>query len=203
MSTKLSAEQLAEIPKAHEGAMRCACYEYDCGCPAMLLDHITALEEENQLCARAFELDEAFKIPEVGNLNALQVVKTLKALEEELNLAIAHDRQPYPTAEAYEKVCEALNRTKEELKAAQELGSMLQETLETRAQRELEMLAEVERESVNAFRSALVEAVRDKEQYFERESSHALYEARRQRASGRSWMAAEIVQLIQTFELEK
>ena len=30
------------------------------------------------------------------------------ALREELQLAIAHDRQPYPTAEAYAAVCAAL-----------------------------------------------------------------------------------------------
>lgn len=34
----------------------------------------------------------------------------ISALEAELKLAIAHDRQPYPTAEAYEKVCQALNK---------------------------------------------------------------------------------------------
>ena len=32
-----------------------------------------------------------------------------KALREELQRAIDHDRQPYPTAEGYEKVCTALN----------------------------------------------------------------------------------------------
>lgn len=35
-------------------------------------------------------------------------------LTKERDLAIAHDTQPYPTAEAYEKVCEVLNKTKVE-----------------------------------------------------------------------------------------
>jgi hypothetical protein len=34
-------------------------------------------------------------------------------LEEERDLAIAHDRQPYPTAWAYEQACEALERHRE------------------------------------------------------------------------------------------
>ena len=33
-------------------------------------------------------------------------------LEKERDLAISHDRQPYPTAQAYEKVCEVLHKTK-------------------------------------------------------------------------------------------
>lgn len=34
---------------------------------------------------------------------------TIASLREELALAIAHDRQPYPTAEAYERVCATLS----------------------------------------------------------------------------------------------
>ena len=34
----------------------------------------------------------------------------LAALRRERDLAIAHDRQPYPTAEAYEKLAAALNK---------------------------------------------------------------------------------------------
>jgi hypothetical protein len=33
-------------------------------------------------------------------------------LAKERDLAIVHDAQPYPTAEAYERVCEVLNKTK-------------------------------------------------------------------------------------------
>lgn len=36
----------------------------------------------------------------------------IEQLIEERDLAIAHDRQPYPTAQAYEKVCGALRKTK-------------------------------------------------------------------------------------------
>ncbi len=42
---------------------------------------------------------------------AMAVIDELRervaALKVERDLAIAHDRQPYPTATAYEKVCEA------------------------------------------------------------------------------------------------
>ena len=37
-----------------------------------------------------------------------------KKLREERDLAIAHDRQPYPTAWSYEQVCTALNAAKSE-----------------------------------------------------------------------------------------
>jgi len=37
------------------------------------------------------------------------------ALRRKRDLAIAHDRQPYPTAEAYENVCAALDKVKREL----------------------------------------------------------------------------------------
>ncbi|ULA64480.1 MAG: hypothetical protein LZF86_140005 [Nitrospira sp.] len=39
----------------------------------------------------------------------------VEELEEERDLAIAHDRQPYPTASAYEQVCAVLERTKQDL----------------------------------------------------------------------------------------
>jgi hypothetical protein len=34
----------------------------------------------------------------------------IRTLTEERDLAIAHDRQPYPTADAYERVCAALHK---------------------------------------------------------------------------------------------
>lgn len=42
----------------------------------------------------------------------------IKNLEHERDLAVAHDRQPYPTATAYEAVCEANARKDKELIAA-------------------------------------------------------------------------------------
>lgn len=39
--------------------------------------------------------------------------------ERERDLAIAHDRQPYPTAEAYETACAALRRKEDALEAAE------------------------------------------------------------------------------------
>ena len=55
-------------------------------------------------------------------------------LEKERDLAISHDRQPYPTAQAYEKVCEVLHKTKakveqlekEKAEQAEEIKLMLQ-----------------------------------------------------------------------------
>jgi len=45
--------------------------------------------------------------------NALKVTtRRAEKAEAERDLAIAHDRQPYPTAWAYEKVCETLSRVK-------------------------------------------------------------------------------------------
>jgi chromosome segregation ATPase len=42
-----------------------------------------------------------------------QLTADVKRLTKERDLAIAHDRQPYPTAEAYEKACAALNKHRE------------------------------------------------------------------------------------------
>jgi hypothetical protein len=41
------------------------------------------------------------------------------AAERERDLAVAHDRQPYPTAEAYEKVCAARTKWQERAEAAE------------------------------------------------------------------------------------
>ncbi len=55
-------------------------------------------EKENQLHATIVELRA-----------------TVEKLEAERDLAIAHDRQPYPTAHAYEQVCKALESNKQQL----------------------------------------------------------------------------------------
>ncbi len=47
-----------------------------------------------------------------------QAERELAAARRERDLAIAHDRQPYPTAWAYEQVCKALEACKGELAAA-------------------------------------------------------------------------------------
>lgn len=49
----------------------------------------------------------------------------IKELEEERDLAIAHDRQPYPTADAYEKVCVALTKHKALLDQYKAAGEFL------------------------------------------------------------------------------
>lgn len=48
----------------------------------------------------------------------------------ERDLAVAHDRQPYPTAEAYEKVCAALNEHKERLAQVEKERTRLETLLE-------------------------------------------------------------------------
>ena len=40
---------------------------------------------------------------------------TIAALRNDLALAIAHDRQPYPTADAYERACRARDKAKAEV----------------------------------------------------------------------------------------
>jgi len=53
----------------------------------------------------------------------------LRTVERERDLAIAHDRQPYPTAAAYEAACEALNATKSKLREAEERNVQLRAAL--------------------------------------------------------------------------
>ena len=99
-----------------------------------LLDHITALEEE--LKSAQNELSKAARL---------------------INCAGPLDHRVQMMKLDYS---EQITKLEEELKAAQERSSMLQQTLETRAERELEMIGIVERESVNDFRAQLVAAVR-------------------------------------------
>jgi len=44
-----------------------------------------------------------------------ELSRHVKNIEKERDLAIAHDRQPYPTAAAYEAVCQANERKDKEL----------------------------------------------------------------------------------------
>lgn len=53
-----------------------------------------------------------------------------KELKRERDLAIAHDRQPYPTAEAYEKVCEVLHKREAELAEVEQREKQLRKALE-------------------------------------------------------------------------
>lgn len=46
----------------------------------------------------------------VHRLGACDANAELRRCQIERDLAVAHDRQPYPTAQAYEKACAALNR---------------------------------------------------------------------------------------------
>lgn len=57
------------------------------------------------------------------NLDAHRIPASIAAavrqLRWELKLAIAHDRQPYPTAEAYDRACAALNKCRERAEKAE------------------------------------------------------------------------------------
>ena len=53
--------------------------------------------------------------------------KEIEELKRERDLAIAHDLQPYPTADAYEKVCAALNAAKVEVSDLRERCEKLEE----------------------------------------------------------------------------
>ncbi len=48
-----------------------------------------------------------------GRSGTLEVTAVISALLDELHLAVAHDRQPYPTAAAYEATCAALEKHRE------------------------------------------------------------------------------------------
>ena len=61
------------------------------------------------------EIDLEFTLQLVLGLREEEVAK----LREERDLAIAHDRQPYPTAWAYEQVCKARDRWQERAESAE------------------------------------------------------------------------------------
>lgn len=53
-----------------------------------------------------------------GRSGSLEVTAVICALLDELHLAVAHDRQPYPTADAYERACAALEKHRARADAA-------------------------------------------------------------------------------------
>jgi hypothetical protein len=61
--------------------------------------------------------------------SACRLESQLKETERERDLAIAHDRQPYPTAEAYERVCATLHKKESALAQSEEKGRRLVEAL--------------------------------------------------------------------------
>mgnify|MGYP001613083671 CR=1 FL=1 len=77
----------------------------------------------DETCQR--EAEELLRNAQYSNGGIVGEVARLLALMQRLaaerDLAVAHDRQPYPTADAYERVCAALNAAKlrvQELEAA-------------------------------------------------------------------------------------
>lgn len=75
--------------------------------------HIEQLEKRAK---RADECIVAFEEATGGLPNAKRQTERIEQLVEERDLAIAHDRQPYPTADAYKRVCEAYHKAKETIK---------------------------------------------------------------------------------------
>jgi hypothetical protein len=59
---------------------------------------------------------------------------TVERLEQERDLAIAHDQQPYPTADAYEKVCAARTKWHDRATQLQAVIDRAVEELERRVQ---------------------------------------------------------------------
>ncbi|MCJ7483897.1 MAG: hypothetical protein MUO31_13140 [Thermodesulfovibrionales bacterium] len=73
---------------------------------------------EAKLEAAEARIEEVCIQAESVNKIYLATQAKLEAAEAERDLAIAHDRQPYPTAQAYEKVCAALHSKEDELELA-------------------------------------------------------------------------------------
>lgn len=97
-----------------------------------------AQELERDLAAREAELAEwkyrAQVYCDEGNGQRARA----EAAERERDLAIAHDRQPYPTAAAYEAVCKARNKWQERAEAAKrELAAMKAENSKLRSALEI------------------------------------------------------------------
>jgi hypothetical protein len=95
------------------------------------------LEPRHTLCAKGYaalgmartllvDSPEAWN-PEAPLLNA--VIAELEQLHRERDLAVAHDRQPYPTAWAYEQACKALRKHQQRADAAEEHRLALSEAL--------------------------------------------------------------------------
>jgi hypothetical protein len=57
------------------------------------------------------------QLRELAGMGVAVTGKYLRQVADELEQAIAHDRQPYPTADAYEAACKALHAKEDEVKA--------------------------------------------------------------------------------------
>jgi len=66
-------------------------------------------------CARLADEVEQWKMASQETARRLAEANArMEELHLERDLAIAHDRQPYPTADAYEKTCAALHKAQAE-----------------------------------------------------------------------------------------
>lgn len=77
---------------------------------------IAELEDENDSIRHQCERSNASYIDAINSNDELR--KELAEAKKERDLAIAHDRQAYPTADAYERVCATLEKTKKQLAEA-------------------------------------------------------------------------------------
>jgi hypothetical protein len=80
-------------------------------------------EEDAEYTARVIRAMGGIPPAEAKQLRAdLDAARArIAEVERERDLAITHDRQPYPTAEAYDKACAALWKHKADLDAARKL----------------------------------------------------------------------------------
>lgn len=62
--------------------------------------------------ARLCEWPTATFLSKCDPATILSLIERVEQAERDRDLAVAHDRQPYPTADAYEKVCAALEKHK-------------------------------------------------------------------------------------------
>ena len=85
-----------------------------CSCEAYK-EIIRGLQAENEQLQKDLEA-EKFRIDGKDRQALNSANAEVKALKVERDLAIAHDRQPYPTAYAYEMACKTLEELKAENK---------------------------------------------------------------------------------------
>jgi hypothetical protein len=69
-------------------------------------DYFTCTHEEREQIIAALRQNDLAQTEIKGHM------RTIDDLKRDLQLAIAHDRQPYPTAAAYETLCEAHRKAK-------------------------------------------------------------------------------------------
>ncbi len=125
---KLIAEA-RQLTKLHYVAMGPGTKE----CLAECADAIKALQGEVARWKSAFEQMRDAECIECNEIERIDRLKDEVArLTRERDEAIAHDRQPYPTVEAYEKACAALHKHEACADAAEEVAEQMRQAVELR-----------------------------------------------------------------------